>query len=272
MDIGIYSGVWTKDSITVITDKMLRLGIDSLQLTLASLDEKNIPETVDYNKINNIKSICKDKHIKITSLSGNFNIASTKAKELNTYISNFENLMLIAKILNIPIVTLCTGSMSKINMWTYDKKNESREAWNRMLMAITHLLSIASKYDIVLGIIPHSGNIVRNAKQARKLLDYFSSPFLKIVIDGAALLPLTIVSRQERIINEAFELLEKDIVLAYARDYIEEKGYVDFGEGRLDFNLYMKLLKEINYKGSLIMHNIKAEKLVTNKKYLDSFL
>ena len=60
----------------------------------------------------------------------------------------------------------------------------------------------------------------------------------------------------EQVLREAFDALGKDIVLAHAKDFSLADGitFVAAGEGKMDFPLYIRLLKVFGYNGPLVLH------------------
>jgi sugar phosphate isomerase/epimerase len=63
------------------------------------------------------------------------------------------------------------------------------------------------------------------------------------------------------VLDEAFELLGPDIVLAHAKDLDQdgEAGHVAAGRGRLDYPYYMDLMQNSGFTGSIILHALKPE-------------
>jgi sugar phosphate isomerase/epimerase len=70
-----------------------------------------------------------------------------------------------------------------------------------------------------------------------------ASPHLKIIMDGANVFPIGTLDRQHDILNEAFDLLGDDIVLAHAKDISRdgEAGHEAAGTGLLDYDYYIQV-------------------------------
>ena len=64
--------------------------------------------------------------------------------------------------------------------------------------------------------------------------------------------------RMKEILEEAFALLGKDIVLAHAKDldHDGDAGHLPAGHGRLDYARYMSLLHGCGFKGPLLLHGL----------------
>jgi sugar phosphate isomerase/epimerase len=133
-------------------------------------------------------------------------------------------------------------------------------------------LEIAEEHDVTLAFEPEPGNVVYSAEKGRRLLDEMRSPRLKVVMDAANLFdsedPARRLSRSEEILNEAFELLGGDILLAHAKDVKESGEVVAVGKGDLDFDLYLKHLSEAGYGGPLVMHGLAEEEIEGSLAFL----
>jgi sugar phosphate isomerase/epimerase len=67
----------------------------------------------------------------------------------------------------------------------------------------------------------------------------------------------------KEILEEAFALVGKDIVLAHAKDLDRdgEAGHRVAGQGLLDYDLYMRLLLAGNYKGPILLHSLTEQEV-----------
>ena len=67
----------------------------------------------------------------------------------------------------------------------------------------------------------------------------------------------------KEILEEAFVLLGRDIVLAHAKDLDRDgdAGHKAAGEGVLDYDLYLRLLRTNRFKGPLLLHGLNRAQL-----------
>jgi sugar phosphate isomerase/epimerase len=172
--------------------------------------------------------------------------------------------------LGTEIITLCTGTRDPYNMWRYHPDNSSPAAWRDLLDALAVALEIAEAYKVTLGIEPEVSNVIDSARKARQLLEEFSSPYLKIVMDGANLFPAGTLPRMREILGEAFDLLGEAISLAHAKDLTHdgEAGQAAAGTGLLDYDLYLELLQQAGYNGPLILHGLREDEVAGSVAFL----
>jgi sugar phosphate isomerase/epimerase len=121
---------------------------------------------------------------------------------------------------------------------------------------MTKALTIADKHNVTLGVEPETGNVVRSARHARRLLDEMKSPRLKIILDAANLFRPGDLARMDEILDEAFDLLGGDLALAHAKELAPDgaAGGLALGAGALDWEGYLTRLRAVKFAGPLILH------------------
>ena len=126
-------------------------------------------------------------------------------------------------------------------------------AWHRVLPT-----DIAQRAGVVLAFEPEVNNVVDSAKKARRLLDEIGSPFLKVTFDAANLFHAGELPRMKEILDEAFDLVGKDVVLAHAKDldHDGDAGHKAAGQGKLDYDRYVALLHGCGFPGPLLLHGL----------------
>jgi sugar phosphate isomerase/epimerase len=154
------------------------------------------------------------------------------------------------------IVTLCTGTRDPDDMWRAHPDNASPAAWTDMRESVEAAVAAAESAGVTLAVEPEPGNVVRDARAARALLDQVGSPALRIVVDAANLVAPERLPDQRRVLEEAFALLWRDIVLAHAKDVRADGAIVAAGRGELDYGAYLGLLRAAGFPGPLILHGL----------------
>jgi sugar phosphate isomerase/epimerase len=143
-------------------------------------------------------------------------------------------------------------------MWRRHPDNDRTEAWKDLLASLSEALAIADKYGLILAVEPEVSNVMDSAAKARRLLDELKSPRLKIISDPANLFHAGELPRMREILDEAFELLGPDIIIAHAKDLGRDgqAGHEAAGAGVLDYDHYLKLLRQIGFAGPLLLHGL----------------
>lgn len=270
MEIGIFSRTYEHMPLEAIFQEMVSQGIRHTQFNLSSAGMDTLPEIMDEGKLTGIRELADRYGITMDALSGTFNMIDPDEGRREQGCRQFETQCRIARFLGIPIVTLCTGSRHPTDKWTWHPDNLTESAWSDLMRSTERVLHSAQDNGITLGVETEASNIICTPEKARRYLDAVGSPNLKIIMDGANLFHKEEVLRMEQVLREAFDALGRDIVLAHAKDFSPTDGitFVAAGEGKLDFPLYIHLLKASGYKGSLILHGLAVSQIGKSVAFL----
>lgn len=276
MELGIFSRTYEYSDPHESFGRMSRDGIYRCQLNLSNAGMATLPEKADEKRLSELQSVLEHYNIKCDGLSGTFNMIDPDRDAAERGIRQFEHQCQIAAMLNIPLVSLCTGSKNTKSKWQWHDDNLKDSSWTELMRATERILRFAENSGIVLGVETEVNNIINTAERARHYLDEFKSPHLKIIMDGANLLTAGTVGHMKAVLDEAFDALGEDIVSAHAKDlYLNTEGKIGYtapGRGLLDFEYYTKKLRESAYEGSLIMHGFGERDAVFSREYLEKMI
>ena len=270
MEIGIFSRTYAHMSLEAVFREMDRQGIHHTQFNLSSAGLPTLPERVDEEALLAIPALAKQYGITLDALSGTFNMIDPDEDARARGCQQFETQCRIARLLEIPIVTLCTGSKHPKDKWAWHEDNLTEAAWSDLMRSTEKILRYAEDNGITLGVETEASNIICTPEKARRYLDDVGSPNLKIIMDGANLFHPEQVPRMGSILEEAFDALGKDIVLAHAKDFSLEGSlsFVAAGEGELDFPRYIRLLEQCGYHGPLELHGLAQSQIEKSVAFL----
>jgi sugar phosphate isomerase/epimerase len=274
MELGIFSRTYGISDLEETFRRMTQLGIYHTQFNLSNANLPALPEAIDEEKIIEIGRMAGKYNITIDALSGTFNMIDPDTGARQKGCRQFEIQCKIAHLLNIPIVSLCTGSKNPKSKWMWHEDNLKEAAWDDLMQTTDTILKFAEENGIVLGVETEASNIINTPERARKYLDSAGSTNLKIIMDAANLCRPFRIAGMKKTITEAFDILGRDIVLAHAKD-ISFDGKVSFvaaGEGILDFKYYIALLNKVGYKGPLVMHGLSEEQVPKSYRFLKEII
>ena len=270
MEIGIFSRTYERMSLEAVFRQMDRQGIRHTQFNLSSAGMAALPDSVDEETLLTVRALAKKYGITLDALSGTFNMIDPDVDARTRGCRQFETQCRAARLLGIPIVTLCTGSRHPTNKWAWHEDNLTEAAWSDLMRSTEQILRSAQDNGIILGVETEASNIICTPEKARQYLDDVGSSNLKIIMDGANLFRPEQVPRMGSILEEAFDALGKDIVLAHAKDFSlgQDIDFVAAGEGELDFPLYIRLLKQCGYGGPLVLHGLAQSQIEKSVAFL----
>ena len=245
-------------------------GFSAAQLNLSSLGLESFPNSLPEEVVLQAKHDAAKHGVMLAALSGTYNMAHPDIAYRKAQRAKFANVVQAAKLLGIGVVTLCTGSRDENNMWAHHADNHSPKALRDFRVELDAALSLAD--GLTLAIEPEPGNVVRDAKIARRLLDEVGSRHLKIILDAANLIGHEGLPRQREIMAEALELLGPDVVLAHAKDIDANGHVVPPGQGAVDLKAFAALLKRAKFSGGFITHGFEEKDAKVVGKALTTIL
>lgn len=274
MTVGIFSRTFAGRTLEQITTQIALYGITRVQFTFANIGLKSIPANIDPTILRNTREAFARQRIEIAAISGTVNLTHPNEEERRKGLRQLSRIIANCSDLGTRYVTLCTGSFDPADKWRYHPRNDTEEAWHILRQSVDTVLQEAIEHDVILCVEPEVSNVVSSAAKARRLLDEVASSHLKIVIDGANLIRAGSPSDMNRIMDESFELLASDIVLAHAKDLDRnrETQEIAAGTGALDYDHYIKLLHSVGYTGPLVLHGLREDQVRQSVVFLNAKL
>ena len=258
MKIGIFAKAFARPSLEAALDAVRAHGLDCVQFNLACAGLPSLPDQLADDETERIRVAVQARRIEMAAISGTFNMCHPEASERARNLARLRILAGACERLGTGVITLCTGTRDRQDMWRRHPDNDTPEAWRDMTDTVAQALQIAEDCGVTLAFEPEVANVIDSARKGRRLLDEMRSPRLKVVMDAANLFHHSELARMPAILAEAFELLAGDMVLAHAKDLRRdgEAGHQAAGTGALDYDLYIRLLRAAGYDGPLILHSL----------------
>lgn len=258
MQIGIFAKTFARSRVEEVLSAVEQHGIGCVQFNMACCGLPSMPDSIDPAIARGIVESARSHHIDIAAVSGTFNMIHPDPQRRRAGLRRLAVLAAAARDMGASLITLCTGSRSADNMWMRHPDNDTPQAWTDLAACMREALKIADDHDVRLGIEPEVSNTIDTAAKARRLLDEMGSPRLKIVMDASNLFHTGELSRMGEILEEAFDLLGRDIAIAHAKDLSRdgEAGHDAAGTGMLDYPHYIRLLRRYAFDGPLILHSL----------------
>jgi sugar phosphate isomerase/epimerase len=269
---GIFARTFARSSPEDVFDVLVNYGLGETQFNMSVAGLSPLPEEIDPALADRVRVAAAERRIALVAVSGTFNMIHPDEEVRRDGLRRLGVLAGVCDRLGTSTITLCTGTRDPEDMWRRHQDNARPEAWRDLLATMQEALETAEEHGVTLAFEPETNNVVDSAEKGRRLLDEMGSPRLKVIMDAANLFdatdPTRRLSRSEEILEEAFELLGGDLLLAHAKDVNESGEVVAVGKGDLDFDLYIKHLSEAGYDGSLVMHGLAEEEVEGSLAFL----
>lgn len=133
------------------------------------------------------------------------------------------------------------------------------------------VVKYAEQMGVLVAIEPVVRHIVCNPVRARRVLDEIASPNLRIIFDPVNLLESYNYEKQDAIIDEAIELLGKDIAVLHVKDFVIRDGKllsVPVGQGQCHWDRIMPYMKKEKPFMHATLEDTKPDNAVAALQYI----
>jgi sugar phosphate isomerase/epimerase len=258
MRIGILIGTFSRPTLEARLDAVKACGLDCVQLSMDCAGLPLMPDRIAPELVQRIRREAAARGIQIASLQGTFNMSHPDAQQRRAGVRCLGVLAEACRQLGTSKIHLCTGTRDRENMWRRHADNDSPEAWRDMVACVREAVDITRPSGVTLAFEPEVNNVVDSAKKARRLMDAIGSPRLKVTMDAANLFHAGELAHMSEVLDQAFALVGRDIVMAHAKDLSHDgdAGHEPAGQGKLDYDRYLSLLHAYGFKGPLLLHGL----------------
>ncbi len=257
MELGIFAKTFPRATLEDTLDSAADHDLTHVQFNMSCMGLPTLPDRIEKDLCVAIARAVKARGLAMAAISGTFNLCDPDADRLDENLRRLDILAGACRWLDTRIITLCTGTLDPNDMWKSHPDNVRRSTWETLVNSVRRAVQIADRHEITLAFEPEIHNVVSSTMRARRLLDEINSPWLKLVIDPANLLRPGERSRFAEILDEAFEWLGKDIVLAHAKDP-EFDNLIDHAAAAEEF-LNLESTRFAIYKEEVALSRLKRE-------------
>ena len=258
MQLGVLLGTFARPTLEARLDAAKDCGLDCVQVSLDCAGLPAMPDEISSELADRIRRDAAVRGITIAAVQGTFNMSHPDAEHRRTGLRQLRVLAEACPQLGTSKIHLCTGTRDRENMWRRHADNDLSATWRDMAACVREAADIARQAGVVLAFEPEVNNVVDSAQKARRLLDEIGSPHLKVTIDPANIFHAGELPRMREMLDEAFALLGRDIVMAHAKDldHDGDAGHKAAGQGKLDYDRYLSLLQTYGFRGPLLLHGL----------------
>lgn len=262
LSLGIMTRHVERASLAEVAAAIAGYGLTAVQLTLESAGLEPIPAVLDRPTAQRIGATLRDAGLTVAAVSGTFNVLDPDLARRRDYLDRFARLCDALPWLGASVVTTCTGTRDPHSMWAPHPANGEPAAWDELVEQTGKMVGMAARAGVTMAFEPETANVASSPAKAQRLLETINSPHLGITLDPANFFRPADLPRMREVLTDGLRRLGPTIALAHAKDVLppgpgeDHCRYAAAGQGRLDYPLYLRLLRETGYRGALIMHSL----------------
>ena len=212
--LGIFARTFVRDNASEVSAAVRDAGYVCAHWNFRAIGLPTLASGVDSAVFSAVRMAFEGDGLRIPSVSATFNAIEPGPDDVRDAV----RLIGLAPSLGADVVTLCTGTRDRTDMWRAHPDNSGARAWRDLRATLDPLLEAADAAGVVLGVEPEAGNVVRDARAAARLLAELGDDApVGIVFDAANL--LFPGARQDEVLGEAAELLGARVVSVQIKDF-----------------------------------------------------
>lgn len=268
--VGIFAKTFPGTAPAEVLAAVRAAGFDCAQFNLACAGLDPVPAAVPQDVRTMIAAASRETGVSLAALSGTVNMIHPDPAFRSEGRRRLAGVIATAAACGIPLVTVCTGTRDPHDPWRAHPDNAGPGAWRDLLAEMGAALKAAERDGVLLGVEPEAGNVVSDARAARRLIDDLASPRVRIVIDPANLIDGVPPEQASATVAAAVDLLAERIALAHAKDRDAAGRPVAPGRGIVDFPAFFRRLAEAGFGGPVVAHGFSAAEAPAVRAFLDA--
>jgi sugar phosphate isomerase/epimerase len=216
-----------------------------------------------------LKRLFAKNELDIAVLGCYLNLANPDAAQLKTIQNKYMANIRFAAQLGAGVVGTETGAPNV--EYKFEEACWSEEALETFIKNLRPVVKYAEQMGVLLAIEPVVRHIVCNPVRARRVLDEIDSPNLRIILDPVNLLETYNYEKQDEIIDQAIELLGKDVAVLHVKDFVVQDNKlisVPVGQGQCHWDRIIPYMKKEKPYMHATLENTKPENAVEALNYI----
>lgn len=272
MQLGIFAKTFSGTTPDHVLSSVAKAGFHAAHYNWACSGIASMPDEIPAGYAEEVTKAAVNHQIKIVGLSATWNMAHPDPSVRQQGLRRLEAMASKASTLGTKLITLCTGTRDADDQWRYHPDNQSADAWRDMIASMRDAALIAERHDLLLGIEPELANIVNTIDATERLFSEIGAPRLKLILDPANLFEYASQSEVKGLVERAISKLGSHLAMAHAKDRNAQSEFVAAGNGIVDFDHFIRSLKETEFDGPLVTHGLTSEEAPEVGKFLRDIL
>lgn len=197
------------------------------------------------------------------------NLANPDAVQLKAIQEKYKANIRFAAHLGAGVVGTETGAPNV--EYKFEEACWNEESLQIFIKNLRPVVKYAEQMGVLMAIEPVVRHIVCNPVRARRVLDEIDSPNLRIILDPVNLLESYNYEKQDEIIDEAIELLGRDVAVLHVKDFVIKDGKlvsVPVGQGQCHWDRIIPYMKKEKPYMHATLEDTKPDNAVAALNYI----
>lgn len=244
-------GIRLHDAVQAPIEERLKIikeqGFTCAHVALSKVISENsvAPEALTPGYAMYLKRLFDKNELDCAVLGCYLNLANPDAAQLKAIQEKYKANIRFAAHLGAGVVGTETGAPNV--EYKFEEACWNEESLQIFIKNLRPVVKYAEQMGVLMAIEPVVRHIVCNPVRARRVLDEIDSPNLRIILDPVNLLESYNYEKQDEIIDEAIELLGRDVAVLHVKDFVIEDGRlvsVPVGQGQCHWDRIISYMKK----------------------------
>lgn len=246
MNLGIRGHDFETRPLHELSQVLKNNGLSSVQFVL----KRSLPDVnTDLGNLspgfaNHVRKTFAKHDIHISVLGCYFNMIHPDPVERRYGIERFKEHVRYVKDFGCSLVATETGNVNADIIYT--EENFYEEPFMEVVESVRELVAEAEKFGVIVGIEGGVNHPIHTPQKMKRLLDLIGSNNIQVVFDPVNYLTIDNYTKQEEVVQQAFELFGDRIAIFHAKDFKIEGNKVittNVGQGLLNYDFIFSILK-----------------------------
>ena len=244
-------GIRLHDAVQAPIEERLKIikdqGFTCAHVALSKVISENsvAPEALTPGYAMYLKRLFDRNELDIAVLGCYLNLANPDPAQLRAIQEKYKANIRFAAHLGAGVVGTETGAPNV--QYKFEEACWNEESLETFIRNLRPVVTYAEQMGVLMAIEPVVRHIVCNPARARRVLDEIASPNLRIILDPVNLLETCNYEKQDEIIDEAVELLGRDVAVLHVKDFVIRDGRlvsVPVGQGQCHWDRILPYMKK----------------------------
>lgn len=244
-------GIRLHDAVQAPIEERLKIikeqGFTCAHVALSKVISENsvAPEALTPGYAMYLKRLFDKNELDCAVLGCYLNLANPDAAQLKAIQEKYKANIRFAAHLGAGVVGTETGAPNV--EYKFEEACWNEESLQIFIKNLRPVVKYAEQMGVLMAIEPVVRHIVCNPVRARRVLDEIDSLNLRIILDPVNLLESYNYEKQDEIIDEAIELLGRDVAVLHVKDFVIKDGKlvsVPVGQGQCHWDRIIPYMKK----------------------------
>lgn len=291
MEIGIFTGYFAY-ALDECARRVADAGFRAVQLDFKFPDVATTTETITPDACRRIRAAFQAHGIGFAAISGYVNLVAPQTVRKRAARDRLARILAVANELGSRFVVTETGTKHPDDDWAAHPDTERPGVYEEFRDEMGAMTDIAHRHGAIALIEGAVGNVIDTPAKIERLFADVPSASLGLLMDPTNYLDAANLDRQDRVVEDLFKpAIEARVHVAHAKDVrrigpngvrrerhnhlpVPDPGaeWPAAGQGELDYDLYLRLLKRRHGDIALILEHIEETDVPRAKRFVEAKL